>query len=151
MLPKRSDRSPRPDRSSEFASLVIHRPRAVMACRLDMPQAATARVKVAPKTPGRLQQSIRDAARGEECLLALPGCPRDPAMTVWSHNRHSWAGKGGAIKALDLNGCLACTRCDAIYDGQVPRPADMTRDQVELAWYHAHAKSLVRLRQKGVL
>ncbi len=102
------------------------------------------------KTPDRKSQAIRDSARGEDCLVRLPGCPSDPAMTIWSHNRHQRAGKGGAIKALDLNGCYCCTYCDAIYDGQAKRPAGMTREAVELAWYHAHAESLVRARQKGV-
>ena len=106
---------------------------------------------VAPKTPKRVQQSIRDAARDELCTVRLPGCPADPAMSIWSHNRHGRAGKGKGIKALDLNGAIACTYCDAIYDGQRPRPAGMTVEQVDLAWYHGHAESLVRLRQKGIV
>jgi hypothetical protein len=107
--------------------------------------------RVQQKTPNRVQQAIRDAARDELCTVRLPGCPADPAMSIWSHNRHQRAGKGKGIKALDLNGCIACTYCDAIYDGQAPRPAGMTAEQVELAWYHGHAESLVLLRQKGLV
>lgn len=107
--------------------------------------------RVTPKTPQRVQQSIRDSARGELCTVRLPGCPCDPAMSIWSHNRHERAGKGKGIKALDLNGAIACTYCDAVYDGQRPRPAGMSVEQVELAWYHGHAESLVRLRQKGLV
>lgn len=113
--------------------------------------AAQAARAVAPKTPGRVQQAVRDAARDELCTVRLPGCPADPAMSIWSHNRHERAGKGKSIKALDLNGAIACTYCDSIYDGQRPRPAGMTVEQVELAWYHGHAESLVRLRQKGLI
>ena len=94
--------------------------------------------------------AIRDSARGEDCLIRLPGCPADPAMTIWSHNRHQRAGKGFSIKAIDLNGAYCCTHCDAIYDGQAPRPDGWTREQVELAWYGAHAESLVRVVQKGL-
>ncbi len=72
-------------------------------------------------------------------------------MTIWSHNRHQRAGKGGAMKALDLNGAYGCTHCDAIYDGQVSPPENWTRQMVELAWYEAHAESLVKLAQKGLL
>lgn len=103
------------------------------------------------KTPDRKDQRIRDSARGEECLVRLPGCPSDPAMTIWSHNRHGRAGKGAGIKSLCLNGAYACTHCDAIYDGQLPLPEGWTREAVELAWYGAHAESLVRARQKGLV
>lgn len=102
------------------------------------------------KTPDRKSQAIRDSASGEDCLIRLPGCPSDRAMTIWSHNRRARAGKGGQVKAIDLNGCYGCTWCDAVYDGQAPRPAGLTLEQVELAWYHAHAESLVKLKQKGL-
>jgi hypothetical protein len=111
-------------------------------------------LKPAPstKTPGRKRQDIRDSARGEECLVRLPGCPGDSSLTIWSHNRHNRAGKARGMKAIDLNGCYACGPwCDAIYDGQRKPPDGMTREAVELAWYHAHAESLVRLAQKGLL
>lgn len=115
-------------------------PRAVMA----LCAAPTAPVL---KTPDRVDHAIRRSAKDEQCLMRLPRCI---GGAIWSHNRHGRAGKGGAIKALDLNGCYACSSCDAIYDGQAPLPAGYTREGVELAWYHAHAESLVRLRQKGL-
>lgn len=136
------------DRSEEFASVVIERPRAVMATGLD--KARPAREPALEKVPGRVKPAIRDSARGEDCLVRLPGCPGDPAMTIWSHNRHQRAGKGGALKAIDLNGAYCCTYCDAIYDGQRPLPAGASRQEVELAWFMAHAESLVRLKQKGL-
>jgi hypothetical protein len=117
------------------------RPRAVMALVKPTPAAAVL------KTPDRVDHAIRRSAKGEPCLIRLPVCN---GSAIWSHNRHGRAGKGGAIKALDLNGCYACSACDAIYDGQAPLPAGYTREKVELAWYHAHAESLVRLRQKGL-
>lgn len=115
-------------------------PRAVMAL-------CAAPAKPVLKTPDRVDTAIRQSARDEQCLMRLPRCI---GGAIWSHNRHGRAGKGGAIKALDLNGCYACSACDAIYDGQASLPPGMTREQVELAWYHAHAESLVRLRQKGL-
>lgn len=118
----------------------VERPRAVMAL-------ARAPAQPILKTPDRANNAIRQSARDERCLMRLPCCS---VSAIWSHNRHGRAGKGGAIKALDLNGCYACPACDAVYDGQAPRPAGYTREQVELAWYHAHAESLVRLRQKGL-
>lgn len=100
------------------------------------------------KTPNRKQQAIRDSARGERCLMRLPGCPDNPEMTIWSHARAQRAGKGMGIKSLDLCGCYACTYCDAVYDGQHRTPEQ--RVAIELAWHEAHLESLVRLRQKGL-
>ena len=105
---------------------------------------------VLQKTPNRKEQAIRDSARDEDCLIRLAGCPQRRDMTIWSHCRHARAGKGGAIKALDLAGAYGCTYCDAVYDGQIKRPEGMTLEQVEIAWFLAHVESLVKLRQKGL-
>lgn len=138
--------TPKPDRSAEFASFTPARTRAVMAGNLaEVARPASARV--VPKTPDRVNRSIRHSARDEPCLVRLPGCT---GSAIWSHNRHGRAGKGRGIKSLDLNGCYCCPACDAVYDGQAPLPAGYTRDRVELDWYAAHAESLVRLRQKGL-
>lgn len=100
----------------------------------------------------KVRQDIRDSARDESCLMALPGvCLLDPAATIWSHARWPEAGKGGATKALDLNGCFACTACDAVYDGNVKMPPHLTRNEVDNCWHMAHLKSLVRLAEKGML
>lgn len=103
------------------------------------------------KTPDRKSQRLRDSANGEECLVRIPGCPGDPAMTIWSHAPLGAAGKGKSIKALDLCGAYCCTYCDAVIDGQRPMPAGYTRDQALMDWFYGHMRSLVRARQKGVL
>lgn len=103
------------------------------------------------KTPDRKDQRIRDSARGEECLVRIPGCPGDPAMTIWSHAPLKAAGKGLGIKALDPCGAYCCTYCDAVIDGQRPTPPGYTREQALQDWFFGHMRSLVRLRQKGLL
>ncbi len=138
------------DRSDEFASFsprIVTR--AVMA-RIDKTTPSVAPHQHA-KESRRVVQSIRDSARDEQCLMMLPGCPNNRAMTIWSHNRHQRAGKGKGIKALDMLGAYACTHCDAIYDGQAMLPEGWTRDAVELRWYAAHDKSVVLLAKKGLL
>lgn len=100
----------------------------------------------------KVRQDIRDSARGEDCLMELPGvCLHDPAATIWSHARWPEAGKGGATKALDMCGCMACTACDQCYDGQRKPPAGWTREDVDRAWLMAHLKSLVRLAEKSLI
>lgn len=144
-------RKPKPPRRvrepGEYASHKAAPSMARMATAGDLVRAKPAATAV-QKVPDRKQQSIRDSASGEECLVRLPRCG---GAAIWSHNRHGRAGKGRGIKSLDLNGCFCCVSCDAIYDGQSPLPPGLTREAVELAWYHAHAESLVRLRQKGLI
>ncbi len=103
------------------------------------------------KTPGKVRQAIRDSARGEACTVRLPGCPSDPEQTIWSHYPGAAGGKGGQTKSHDACGCYACTYCDAVVDGQRPRPEGLTREAVMLAWHEGHMRSLVRLAQKGLL
>jgi len=125
-----------------------HPPRAVMAKRLDERPIKAA----AQKIPDRKVQAIRDSARGEDCQVRIAGaCTFDPATTIWSHAPLGAAGKGRGIKAIDLAGAYCCTACDAVIDGQRPLPAGLTRQQAELDWFHGHMRSLVRLKQKGLV
>jgi hypothetical protein len=108
-------------------------------------------VAAAPKTKAHRDQRIRDSARGELCLMRLPGCPGGTERTIWSHYRGSAGGKGMALKSHDIAGCYACTWCDAAYDGGIFRPIGMTKADVDLAWHEAHIRSLGRLHEKGLL
>lgn len=95
--------------------------------------------------------NIRESARGELCLMRLPGvCTFGPDTVIWSHCRFGAGGKGKSLKAVDLAGAYTCTACDAVYDGQLQRPAGMTRAEVDEAWAHAHYRSLVRLIERGL-
>lgn len=127
-----------------FVPEVAPKPRAVMALCIgnSAPQ---------PKAPVHRDNRIRQSARGEQCLMRLPGCPGGTERTIWSHYRGSAGGKGMGLKSHDLAGAMACDFCDAVYDGQTPRPAGMTFEQVELAWHRAHLRSLGRLHAKGLL
>jgi hypothetical protein len=94
---------------------------------------------------------ITESARGEDCQVRYSGiCTYDSAMTIWSHCRHGAAGKGKGIKAIDLAGAYACTACDAAYD-QMQGAKHMTREQLDLDWFHGHIRSLVRLAEKGAI
>jgi hypothetical protein len=105
-----------------------------------------------PKNVTYRNKKIRDSARGKDCLIGLPGaCTHDPEKTIWSHYRGSIGGKARGLKADDLCGAYACTTCDAIYDGQQKVPQGLTYDEVELAWYEAHIKSIVILHAEGVI
>lgn len=103
------------------------------------------------KTPDRVNQKIRDSARGEQCTVRIIGvCTFDPEKTIWSHAPLGAAGKGGQIKALDLCGAYCCTACDAAVDQLAGLPPGVTRAQVLEDWFMGHMRSLVILRQKGL-
>lgn len=149
------ERQAKPSREERCAALLAGTVRPIGAAVMAT-AASLAGVPVAPAAPrlpraARTHQALRDSAAGQPCRMRLAGCPGDPAMTIWSHCRHAWAGKGGAIKAIDVLGADTCTHCDAIYDGQRPRPAGLTAEAVELAWWRAHAESLVDRARKGLL
>ena len=108
--------------------------------------------RVQPKTPDRVDHRIRESARGEPCTVRIPGvCRANPDYTIWSHAPLGAAGKGRGIKALDLCGAYCCTACDAVIDGQAPMPAGYTRETALNDWFMGHMRSLVRLRQKGLV
>ena len=94
---------------------------------------------------------ITKSANGEDCQVRIIGvCKGDPTYTIWSHCRHGAAGKGKAIKAIDVAGAYACTACDAAYDQLMGVP-HMTRSEVDLDWFMGHMRSLVILQNKGLI
>lgn len=125
----------------------VARPREVATASVQLPMA-----QPVPKTPEAHDQRIRDSARGEECAVRIVGaCTHDPAHTIWSHAPLQAAGKGRGWKSIDLAGAYCCTACDAVIDGQRPMPPGATRDSVMLDWFMGHMRSLVILKQKGLV
>lgn len=94
---------------------------------------------------------ITESARGVACQIRLYGvCNHDPATTVWAHANGSAAGKGVGMKAPDLLGAYACSACHDAYDRRT-HPAGYTRQEIELAFWHGHARSLCQLIERGLL
>ncbi|MBK8799437.1 MAG: DUF1364 family protein [Anaerolineales bacterium] len=95
---------------------------------------------------------ITESARGEDCQIRYTGvCSHDPAKTIWSHCRHGAAGRGKGFKAVDVAGAYGCTDCDAVYDGQRKPPSGVTREQLDADWAMGHFRSLVILKDKGLV
>ncbi len=70
---------------------------------------------------------LRELARGQECLVRLPGiCNRNPETVVLAHLN----GAGIGIKKHDLHGAFACSACH----DEIDRRTQITdRDYAELA------------------
>ena len=93
---------------------------------------------------------IRDSARGENCTIRLPGiCNHNPQTVCWCHGNGSAAGKGIGMKSNDLLGAYGCSACHDVYDRRVP--TDIPRAEVELAFWEGHARSLLRLIERGII
>ena len=96
--------------------------------------------------------AITDSARGEDCQIRISGvCNFDRATTVWAHANGSAAGKGIGMKSPDLLGAYGCFACHQCVDGQRPPPMGWTRDDVRLAFWQGHARSILKLIEKGIV
>ena len=83
--------------------------------------------------------TLRKLARGQPCLIRLPGCLHDAATTVLCH--YSLPGYFGiGLKAPDQLGAFGCANCHAVVDGRMARPDGYTRNDVRLA----HAEGVMR-------
>ena len=135
--------APKPAKQVQY----VARPREVATASVALPMALPVL-----KTPDAHDQRIRDSARGEACTVRIVGaCTHEPAHTIWSHAPLQAAGKGRGWKSIDLAGAYCCTACDAVIDGQRPLPPGATRDSVMLDWFMGHMRSLVILKQKGLV
>lgn len=95
---------------------------------------------------------ITESARGEMCMLRIPNlCLFHPETVVWAHANGSASGKGMWMKSHDLLGAYACHVCHDIYDRRRPAPIGMTREEIELMFWEGHARSVIRLIEKGLV
>ena len=76
-----------------------------------------------PKTEPHRNRALLAMARGQRCLLQVPGvCRPDPATTVACHSNQFAHGKAGARKADDQWHVYGCSECHRWLD-QGPAPA----------------------------
>lgn len=82
---------------------------------------------------------LRDSARGQPCLVRIPGhCNFDPATTVLAHLN----GGGMGTKKSDLQGAFCCSSCHDVIDGRV-RVKDYIPELIELM----HRQGVERTQQ----
>lgn len=81
---------------------------------------------------------LRDSARGQPCLVRLPGiCNHDPATTVLAHLN----GGGMGTKKSDLFASFACSSCHDVVDVRVK--SQFSREAIELM----HRQGVERTQQ----
>lgn len=95
---------------------------------------------------------IRKSARGEECLIQLPGADyHDPATTVLCHSNQLAAGKGMGLKAPDTQAAYGCHYCHDIVDGRRPLPPGLTQEAMLQRFERGIARTQEKLKQKGLM
>lgn len=68
------------------------------------------------QAPGR-SAAFRGLARGQACMLRVPGvCCGNPETTVLAHSNRASDGKGLGLKSNDARGVWACHTCHAWLD-----------------------------------
>ena len=97
------------------------------------------------KTP----KKIMNAARGEDCTLALPGvCKARTDTTVFGHHND---GTGGSNKLTGpLTGGFACFECHQVLDGHVPMPIQIKAD-IEFYKRRSMIRTINRLIEMGLV
>lgn len=68
---------------------------------------------------------------------------------IWAHIRRGW-NAGVGKKPDDLHGTYACANCHDLMDGRKREPG-MIRIEIELAAFDGMARSLLILREKGLI
>lgn len=87
-----------------------------------------------------MKQTLRTIAKGQPCFLRLyPFCTHNTEETVLAHIRRGNTA-GGGMKPADINGCPACARCHAVYDGE--KQTEYSRDQLDAEMLRAHCQWL---------
>lgn len=99
-----------------------------------------------------MSRDLRKLARGEPCLIMLPGYQHNPETTVLCHGR--FAGITGAgQKAPDLLAAYGCYDCHRVTEGEQLTAEEklLDRDWVELMFLQGVMRTQYRLIKKGLL
>ncbi len=113
-------RTERTDRSAEFASVVIERPRAVMAQAIDRERPVTA-----PKDDRHSSEAWRRAVAELPCVL----CGREGDTQAAHRNE----GKGMGLKTDDALTAALCTTCHSAIDQGPDYSRDERRRRIDAA------------------
>ena len=94
-------------------------------------------------------KKLRDSARGQDCLMSVPGvCNHNPETTVLTHIR-SHTSKGIGQKPHDLLAVWACSGCHDWYDGRThAKDANAMRDDY---FNDAHKRQLIEWERMGLI
>jgi Protein of unknown function (DUF1364) len=92
---------------------------------------------------------LRDAARGEDCKVRVPGiCNFRTETTVLAHYRMSGI-CGTGMKPIDLIGADACSDCHDAIDGRTKTA--YTREQLDLMHAEGVFRTIANRFKRGLI
>jgi hypothetical protein len=92
---------------------------------------------------------LRDAARGQECCVRIPGiCNFNKETTVLAHYRLSGT-CGTGMKPIDLLGSWACSDCHDAIDGR--GKSSFSREVLDLMHLEGMCRTIQALHKQGKL
>lgn len=95
--------------------------------------------------------NLRNAARGQQCQIRLPGCLPGNETVVLAHFRDLSIGSGAGLKPSDLCAAWACDSCHSCVDGRRKGPYGSSRAELRLAHALGCLRTLVILEREGKL
>lgn len=93
-------------------------------------------------------KKLLDAARGQQCMIQLPGiCRNNPETVVAAHSNLYRHGKGRGIKAHDCFVAWACYDCHSELD----QGHKFNYEQKQEYWQQGFEKTLLQMFLQGIL
>lgn len=98
-----------------------------------------------PKPKRWKSKKYRDAARGQDCTMRLPGCQNNTETTVLAHRN----GAGMGTKASDHDAADMCAHCHALFD----RPDKWPIDSLSMAYRFESARieTIINRIERGII
>lgn len=97
-----------------------------------------------PKEKPWRSKKYRDAARGQNCTMRLPGCKNKTETVVLAHRN----GAGMGTKASDYDAADMCAYCHDHYDG---RRKGFATAGMEVEFARARLETIINRLERGVL
>lgn len=90
--------------------------------------------------------AITELAKGQNCMIRLPGCRNDTSTVVAAHYRMAGI-CGTGIKPPDTCAAWACSECHSIVDGRQKYP--MPYNEIRQAHLEGVMRTLHAIEQMG--
>jgi hypothetical protein len=101
-----------------------------------------------PKHKRWQSKKYRDAAKGQDCKMRLPGCRNDTETVVLAHRN----GAGVGLKNSDHDAADMCAHCHDIYDRRKTAGAiTYSREYIERKFDNARLETIINRVERGII
>ena len=99
-----------------------------------------------PKPKRWTSKKYRDAARGQDCTMRLPGCRNDRETVVLAHRN----GAGMGTKASDHDAADLCDFCHNTFDGRT-NIQGWTKQRLTMEFNRARLATIINRIERGII